>query len=107
MVRVLTKHGCPLHFGEGWGRVGGAEEVTERYQLTFPCTPNSDRLKCYEHVCKGTLSSLYVCLLNMDHMEEGFRLDYCKCSTGVFISVFCHLLGGFVKCSSLYGPINT
>lgn len=104
MVLVLIKHGVSIHVRGGWGT---AEEVTERYQLTFPCTPNSDRLKCCEHVCTGTLSSVHVCLSNMDHMEEGFCLDYCEWSTVVFISVICHLLGVFVKCSSLYGPKNT
>lgn len=91
---------------EGRGDGGGGEEVTEWYQLTFPFTLNSDRLKCYEHVCTGMLSTVHVCLSNMDHMEEGFRLDYCERSTLVF-TVVCHLLGAFVKCSSLYGSQNT
>lgn len=62
--------------GVGGSLLGVAEEVTEWYQLTFPCSPNSDRLKCYEHVCTGTLPSVQLCLSNVDHMEEGFRLDY-------------------------------
>lgn len=90
--------------GGGGSLLGVAEEVTEWYQLTFPCSPNSDRLKCYEHVCTGTRPSVQLCLSNVDHMEEGFRLDYCEWGSVVFIRVLCHLLNAFVKCSSLYGP---
>lgn len=54
----------------------GVEEVTERYQLTLPCYPNSNRLKCYEHVCTGMLLSARACMSNMAHVEEGFHLDY-------------------------------
>lgn len=70
-------HGCLWHVGGGReGCWAGAEEVTERYQLTLPCNPNSNRLKCYEHVCSGMLLSARACMSNMVHVEEGFRLDY-------------------------------
>lgn len=99
-VSVACRRGVCVWRGGG-GLLGVAEEVTEWYQLTFPCSPNSDRLK---RVCTGTLPSVQLCLSNVDHMEEGFRLDYCEWSSVVFIRVLCHLLNAFVKCSSLYGP---
>lgn len=61
---------------DGGGCWAGAEEVTERYQLTLPCNPNSNRLKCYEHVCTGMPLSARACMSNMVHVEGGFRLDY-------------------------------
>lgn len=67
---------CGMLVGWGGGCWAGAEEVTERYQLTLPCNPNSNRLKCYEHMCTGMVLSALACMSNMVHVEEGFRLDY-------------------------------
>lgn len=79
----------------------GVEEVTERYQLTLPCNPNSNRLKCYEHVCTGMPLSVHACMSNMVHMEEGFGLNYREWSN---YRVQCCLPSMHVNCSSLHGP---
>lgn len=92
----------PVACQRGEGRLrGGVEEVTEWYQLTLPCNPNSNRLKCYEHVCTGMPLSVHACMSNMVHMEEGFGLNYCEWSN---YRVQCCLPSMHVKCSSLHGP---
>lgn len=57
-------------------RERGTEGVPVCYQLTFPCNPKTNRLKCYEHVCIEMLLSAHVCMANICHMEEGLHLNY-------------------------------
>lgn len=91
-ILVLTQHGYPWYVRGGcWWR--GAEEVTEQYQLTFPFTPNSDRLKCSEHVWRRMLSSMHVCFKYGPYgggiLPRLLRVEYCSVHQCRLSSAWC------------------
>lgn len=74
-------------------RERGTEGVPVCYQLTFPCNPKTNWLKCYEHVCIEMPLSVHVCMANICHMEEGLHLNYYE--WGKCAMYQCRLFGSY------------